>query len=220
MRARHAVVLALLPSVLVGGCGGDDTTGTEVAPTPIAAVADWLGAVADGDLATIDSLVDPLDLALIAGAENAFTLEQLAAVSESGLPDATRQAYWDSFAEGFADVLGAPIDEVSITSAEEFTSDGGSFAAVTLAVGDATTEVITRLVDGMWQVDLVATAGPALAVPIRRMVAELGATADEAVAGAYAQGAVRSLRAAHTRSPDRNLELELEAIEALIPAGE
>ncbi len=176
--------------------------------TPIAAVADWLGAIADDDVDTIDRLVDPVDLALLAGAENAFTREQLAAVAATGLPEATRSSYWQSFAEGFEEVLGMPLDEVTIVGAEEFTSEGERYAAVTVGVGDATTEVITHLVDGAWQVDMVATAGPALAVPIRRLVTDLAASEDEATARTYARAAVASLGAAHAWSADRSLELE------------
>jgi hypothetical protein len=221
MRERLALLaVPVLLAVVAGGCGDEATSETEVPATPIAAVADWLGAVANEDVATIDRLVDPVDLALLAGAENAFTHEQLAAVAATGLPEATRSSYWSSFAEGFEDVLGMPLDEVTITGAEEFTSEGERYAAVTVGVGDATTEVITHLVDGAWQVDMVASAGPALAVPIRRLVTDLAASEDEATARTYAQAAVSSLSAAHAWSADRSLELELEAIEGLAVAAD
>ncbi len=221
MRERFDLLaLPLLLAILAGGCGDEATSETEVPVTPIAAVADWLGAIADDDVATIDRLVDPVDLALLAGAENAFTREQLAAVAATGLPEATRSSYWQSFAEGFEEVLGMPLDEVTIVGAEEFTSEGERYAAVTVGVGDATTEVITHLVDGAWQVDMVATAGPALAVPIRRLVTDLVASEDEATARTYALAAVASLGAAHAWSADRSLELELEAIEGLSIASE
>ncbi len=195
MRERFALLaLPLMLVFLAGGCGGEATSETEVPVTPIAAVADWLGAIADDDLDTIDRLVDPVDLALLAGAENAFTREQLAAVAATGLPEATRSSYWQSFADGFEEVLGMPLDEVTIVGAEEFTSAGERYAAVTVGVGDATTEVITHLVDGAWQVDLVATAGPALAVPIRRLVTDLAASEDEATARTYALGGHRLAR--------------------------
>jgi len=67
---------------------------------------------------------------------------------------------------------------------------------------------------------MVATAGPALAVPIRRLVTDLAASEDEATARTYALAAVASLSAAHAWSADRSLELELEAIEGLSIASE
>ncbi|MBA2336985.1 MAG: hypothetical protein H0V96_04375 [Acidimicrobiia bacterium] len=210
---RSVVVAVLIAGALVG-CSGDSADDAQAEPSPTAAVAVWLDAVATGDVATIDGIVDPTNVALVAGAENGFTVEQFAAVAESGLPDATRRSYWSSFAEALARVLGVPVAEVDISATEAFASGTGQYAAVTVVVDAATTEVITRLVDGAWQIDMVATVGPTLAIQIRRVLTDLAAT-DEDTAGVYARIAVESLGAAHTRSPSRNLELELEAIEAL-----
>lgn len=207
------VVVVLIAGALVG-CSGDSADDAQPGASPTAAVAVWLDAVATGDVAAIDGLVDPTNVALVAGAENGFTVDQLAAVVESGLPEATRRSYWSSFAEALAEVLGVAVNEVGISTSEAFASGTGQYAAVTVGVDAATTEVITRLVDGAWQIDMVATVGPTLAIQIRRVMTDLAAT-DEDTAEVYARIAVESLGAAHTRSPSRNLELELEAIEAL-----
>ncbi|CAN5396633.1 MAG: hypothetical protein ACR2JP_06450 [Acidimicrobiia bacterium] len=217
----RTVLAVLLVGALVG-CSDVPDAAPEGGggSTPNGAVAAWLEAVAAGDLATIDGLVDQTNLALVAGAENEFSVEQLAGVVGSGLPEAARRSYWRTFGEGLGDVLGAPLGDLTVAGADPFGSGDGDYAAVTVGIENATTEIITRLVDDRWQIDMVATVGPTLAIQIRRLVTDLAAGEDEDTARTFAAIAVDSLGAAHTRSPNRNLELELEAIESLPAAGE
>ncbi len=214
------LLLVACCALVAAGCSGEPVEQARTLSTPTGAVADWLGAVAAGDVAAIATATEPANVALVAAAENRFTVDQLAAVAESGLPDATASSYWATFGDGFADFLGVSLDAVSVNDAERFQVGEEEFAAVTIGVDDATTEVITHLTSEGWKVDLVATSGPTLAVQIRRLVTEMAGHADQDIARIYVLTAARSLDAAHVRAPNRALELELDAIEELSLAGD
>jgi hypothetical protein len=207
------VVLA----VALSACSSTDAEPEEALDAgPEDVVLRWLEALQDVDVATIEEVTIPANVALIAGAENGFTVEQMASVIEGGLPSGTGRSYWASFRESMRGFLGADLDDIAVAGVERFTVGTTSFAAVTVERDDATTEILAKLDQDGWHVDLVATVGPVLAVQIRRMVAALVDEADEPIARSYALEAVRSLSASLARSPsDRVLELEVEAIEDL-----
>ena len=173
-----SIVLVPATAVLAGGCGGDEPSASDAPVTPVAAVADWLGAVAAATSRPSTGWSTRSTWRCWPAPRTPSHWSRWPGSSSDGLPEATRKSYWESFADGFADVLGASVDQVSITDAENFSSNGERYSAVTVGVDGATTEVITHLVDGVWQVDLVATSGPALAVQIRRLLADLAATGD------------------------------------------
>lgn len=198
------------------GCSGDDDVEQESAAAPDEVVARWLAAIAALDVDGLAATTHPPSVALVAGAENGFGIEQMEAVVQSGLPAATRRSYWTSFRDSFQTFLGGNAGDIVVTEVEEFDVGGTTFAAVHVRHEGDESEIITQLHPDGWVVDLVATAGPALAVQIRRLVAQLVAEGDEDAAHAYATMAVSSLGAALERDPtNRSLELELEAIEDL-----
>jgi len=201
---------------LLAACSSGDADPTIAPDPPEKVVGEWLDALSAQELESLGALTSARNLALVAGAENGFTTEQMTAIADRGLPEATARSYWSSFYEGFADFLGVPIAQVEVGGVGRFSIDGEPFAAVGLTLGDAATEVVLVAEPEGWRVDLVATAGPALAVQIRRLVAQLVDEADEDVARGYALAAIVSLEAALARDPaNRALALELEAIEDL-----
>jgi hypothetical protein len=215
MKSRLAFLL--VGALAASSCTGQSGEGApEAAATPQMVVADWVAALEAVDVGVLADTTMPANLALIAGAENAFTIDQLASIADLGLPQATARSYWMSFRDSVGGFLGSDVSSVTVTAADPFTVGTRSYSAVTISSGDTSTEVLTRLDPDGWKVDLVATVGPALAVQIRRLVATLVEEAGDATAYTYAREAVDSLSAALARAPgDRALELELEAIEDL-----
>lgn len=212
---RTALAL-LIATALVGACSGDEAEETQPDPTPEVVVGEFLAALADLDLPGLTATTTPVDVALIAGAENGFSTEQMAAILEEGMPSATARSYWSTFQEAFSSLVGVPVGDIQVSGVGRFSVDDREFAAVGVQVDDAATEIVVATTDAGWRVDLVATLGPALAVQIRRLVAQVVEEADDAVARRYAQAAMISLGAALARDPEnRALDLEVEAIEDL-----
>ncbi|HSF85679.1 MAG TPA: hypothetical protein VLG28_08500 [Acidimicrobiia bacterium] len=212
---RHLVLL-LATALVAAACSGEEPVVTTDLASPEQVVAEWFAALAEGDLPELDAVTDPANVALAAGAENAFSVDQMKAVVETGLPAATRRSYWNSFGDSFVEFLGAELDEIVVSGTEEFSVDDVDFAAVFVMRQGQDSEIIVRRTDTGWVVDMVATVGPALAVQIRRLVDSIVRHGDDAAAFAYATIAVQSLGAGLARQPaNRALELELEAIEDL-----
>ena len=210
------LLMAALSLVAASCTTESEPTTATTESTPDEVVSTWLAALEAPNLDGLRATTIPANVALVAGAENGFTVEQMASVVDAGLPGATARSYWTSFRESIGDFLGAGLDDVVVGGSEEFTVDAITYAAVTVVRGEASTEVLTRLSADGWRVDLVATVGPALAVQIRRLVASIVAEADDATARSYAADAEIALGAALVRDPsNRALELELEAIEDL-----
>lgn len=213
MRAAMAMLVA---ATMLAACSGIEPEVTVPDLAPDAVVADWLVALDGLDLAALAAMTTPENVALIAGAENGFTTEQMAAILDDGLPPATARSYWSTFRDSFAALLGTPIADVRVSGVGRFAVDDREFAAVGIQVDDAGTEILVAATDAGWRVDLVATVGPALAVQIRRLVAQIVDEGDDAVARRYARTAATSLGAALARDPEnRALDLEVEAIEDL-----
>lgn len=209
-------VLALAVAVAAVGCGGEEAADTQLEAGPQQVVQAWLAAVDELDLADINRTTFPPNVALVAGSENGFTVEQMEAIVESGLPSATARSYWTSFRTSFLAFLGADVGELTVVGVEEFAVSETMFAAVRVSQGGAESEILAQQRPEGWVVDMLATAGPPLSVQIRRLVADIVAEGADEVAFAYATMAVASLGAALERAPDnRALELELEAIEDL-----
>ncbi len=200
----------------MAACSADEPAAEVSQSDPGDVVAEWLAAVGAVDLEGLAATTAPTNVALVAGAENGFTVEQMEAVVDAGLPVATRRAYWTSFEDSFTAFLGGETGEITVAAVESFDVDGTAFAAVTLERLGETSEILAQQHSDGWVVDMVATAGPALSVQVRRLVEAIVLEGDDEIAFTYATLAVRSLSAALARQPDnRSLELELEAIEDL-----
>ncbi len=214
MHRRHLIVLIAAVLAVSACSGGEDE---RVLSTPTGVVADWLAAIETVDVEALAAATEPANLALVAGAENGFTVAQMEGVVDEGLPASTARSYWTTFRDGLLAFIEPPIDEMAIHDADRFAVEGTQFAAVDIRRGESTVTVITRLYTDGWKVDMTATVGPALAVQIRRLLADIvEQTDDNEVARRYARIAVGSLGAALDRNPDdRALDLEIDAIEDL-----
>jgi hypothetical protein len=74
--------------VLLSACS-DEEPEERALSTPTGVVGDWLSALERVDLDALIAATDPTDVALVAGAENGFDVGQMAAVVDSGLPEAS-----------------------------------------------------------------------------------------------------------------------------------
>ncbi len=209
-------ILGIALLLVLTACSTGDTEVTIAPEPPEQIVEEWLTGLEAVDVDVLADITAAHNVALVAGAENGFTAEQMVAVADQGLPAATARSYWTSFRDGFTDFLVVPMSQVEVGGVGRFSVDDEQFAAVGIALGESTAEVLLHAEPDGWRVDLVATVGPALAVQIRRLVATLVDEADDDIARRYAQTALASLGAALARDPaNRALELEIEAIEDL-----
>jgi hypothetical protein len=216
LRWMRSLVVLLSMLFAVAACSGDEPAADVVVAGPDDVVNAWLVAIEDVDLDALANATSPSNVALVAGAENGFSVEQMQAVVDAGLPLATSRSYWTTFHDSFTAFLGGDGSEIAVVGVEQFQIDDTEFAAVTVERRGEQSEIIAQLTPDGWTVDMLATVGPALSVQVRRLVAMIVDEGDDSAAFAYATMAVESLGAALTRQPDnRALELELEAIEDL-----
>ncbi len=220
-RLRLLLLVAFLLST--AACSDGEPEPVVELGTPNGQVADWLAALDALDLGGLADTTDPLRVALIAGAENELSNEQLYAVIDSGLPGPTAQSYWASFRSSFETFLGTDIGSIEVGEVNRFSIEDSDFAAVTITQNGAAAQILTVRGEQGWKVDLVATAGTALASQLTELVTRLvdvgeGDAADAALR--YRTAAIRSLRAALQLQPDdRSLQLEIDALEALPRPG-
>jgi len=172
------------------------TTGPQV---PSEAVATWLDAVENLDVATLSSVVVPESLVLVLAMENAVSPEETALLLQNGLSDDLQEQYWRSFRDEFAGFAGRPISTLTVGDAKTFEAEGHTYAAVDVfGTGNAGSVVIVRREDdGSWAVDPLATLAPGFVVSLRREFDAVPPTqAGEAIVAAYRTSVVPSLWAA------------------------
>ena len=104
---------------------------------------------------------------VIVGAENAVPTGELAALLRRGVTTQSAEAYLADFATALRERLSSSLSDVSV---DGFSQIGDSFAAVTVTGDGEATIVTRRSADGVWQVDLVGTLGPALIAQIRSLL--------------------------------------------------
>ncbi len=230
-RRRGRIASLALVAVLVvpmGACGDDAPATTLAAAAPAtaeAAVGEWLAAVAAGRAGDATALVVPGQVAFVTALENRLSAADLAAALAGGLPAASGEQYWSSFAASFADFAPGGVGELEVAGSAPFAIDDREFAAVAVGFPDqaGSVGVIAADTAGGWRVDLLATLAPALSGQLRVLATELPADADgEAVRAALVEQ-LASLRAA-AEQPDGQVAAgevrrELEAlIRFLAPA--
>ena len=168
-----AVIIALVLTVAVAGCGESDSLPDD----PAGVAAAWLQAVADVDTEVLSATVDETALGILLAVENAFDAEQTRELLFDGLSDALRSSYWASFREAFAEYAGIAPEELAVGSARNYVVGGNEFAVVPATAGARSTDIILERSDGRWRVDMVATMGPVMVRPIRSFVAAIAGTA-------------------------------------------
>lgn len=212
-------------TLVLGACGGDQVddavTTTMPATFPTAAVRDWLDAVSSGNLGDIAATVEETSATILISIENGYSVEELAGLLDGGLPEGVASSYWATFGDAFAEFRDLELSSLVVGDFTALDVERGEFAAVELVSADATSEVITRRDEtGRWQIDMVATFGPAL---VRRLRTTLDAAADDpagaAVRAGYSRVVIPGLTAAvELHADDTLLRSELAAMEVLAAA--
>lgn len=224
---RGAVLVALM--VLGSACGGTSAT-TTVAPdrsSPARIVTAWLEALGSGDFASAQSMVEPQGLVLVVAAENLLSPAEVAGAIGGGMAPAGMDAYWNSFTQGFANGAGGSIDELRVRSSVPFSVGNRGFASVEVAPLQSirSVTIVTYEAEGGWGIDLLATVGPSLVVPLQRLFDQIGPGEDSAALRELFSGGLASLQAGLLRPGGADLPSDfrrevlalLDAVRALSP---
>ena len=170
------------------------------------------------DVDRLGDLVEPQGAAVLAGVENTLRSAELAGLLNGGFSGDLAGGYWRAFRVDFEAIRGVAINSLSVGEGVEIAGNDG-FVAVELISDRATGRVVVKETDaGAWQVDMVATVGPAL-------VGRLGAYLADALEGghaatirdAFASAVVPGLDAAVALDPaNTDLVFEAEFLRSLV----
>lgn len=164
----------LIALAVVAACSGE----AEPAPGPDSVVGRWLAAIAgEGDPG---AFVVAGQVSLLAAVELPGDAAEILA---AGLSVESAAAYWASFAAGIEAIAGAAPASLEVGETTVEVVDGTEYAFVVVSGGGGSTTVAVRgTVDGL--VDMIATIGPELVRPLRRLVdgVEAGALDRQALA--------------------------------------
>ncbi len=172
---------------------------------PADVVAQWLDAVSTVDGTRLQALVEPVGLVVVAGVENQLRSDEFAALLDTGMTEELSERYWRSFRDDFESIRGLAIDDVAVEGPLP-ESLGPDHVAVRISSAEQDSYVVLRRSGSAgWQLDMVATLGPGMVVPLREYL-------ESAVKGAYAEAigdafrsVVPSLDAAARLDPDNAL---------------
>lgn len=217
---RRPVSIVTVLFLIATACGGGDSAADSNLPTfPPVVVNDWLIGVADGDAEAVTAAVYQESLTLVIAVENSLDAPQIATMLEDGLDPAFAASYWQSFRNEFAQFSGGSLDTLEVGRYEILAVDDIAFAAVDVSGQEDQVEVMTRSDDSVgWQVDMLATVGPAFAAQLRRLAEELPAgAAGDRVRLALRESALPALRAAAARDPgNRVLTADIERLQVIL----
>ncbi len=153
---------------------------------------------------------------IVLAAENAMPTEELATLLRRGATEASAARYLAGFSDALRARYGGSLAAVTV---DGFTQLGGKYAAVAVTGDGAATIIARKSPDGLWQVDLVGTLGPALISQIGDLLDAAGADSDGAtVRDAYRINVVPALEAAAAHDPE-NFALAAEIREILSVLG-
>lgn len=168
-------------ATLLVGCSQppeEPTTTTTTLPgagTPDGALRDLLSAVVVGDYSRASEVTDSEQVALLIALDGA-TLSEATAMLEDGIPEASLAAFWASFQDTYGRSVREELDDMLVAEGRTVTVDGVEFANIEVALrkGRGLARWIAyRDGSGRWRVDLFATFGPTVALPMRLWLATL-----------------------------------------------
>lgn len=210
----------ILAVVLVSACSSPsaEPLATVVTDDPVKVASSWLDAVDAVDLETLDLTVEPVGLVVLAGVENGLRSDEVVALLDAGFDDELAAGYWRSFRGDFEAIRGVSLGDLLVGS-EDATSRQSGFTAVDVSGETGIGRIGLRRNDvGVWQVDMVATVGPALIGPLGAYLdsALVGDNA-EAIIAAFRTGVLPGLEFAVALDPDNSdLVFETEYIRDLV----
>jgi hypothetical protein len=200
------LLIALI--LVVGGCdsGASPETTSSGQTDPGGVVEQWLEAVDAGDVAHLETLVEPVGLAVIAGAENQVRSAEMASLIESGVTGQLARGYWQSFRDDFEAFRNIEIDTITVGE-ERSVASSSEHVAVEVSTPEQTALVLVRMNEQVgWQVDMVATIGPGFASQLRTYLeSALDGEQAEPIADAYQLAVVPGLDAAIALDPNNAL---------------
>ena len=178
----------------------------------------WLDAVDAVDLETLNMTVEPVGLVVLAGVENGLEFDAVVALLDRGFDGEMAEGYWRSFRGDFEAIRGASLADLVVGSEDDASRQAG-FTAVDVSGETGIGRIGLRRDDvGVWQVDMVATVGPALIGPLGRYLnSALAGDNAEAIIAAFRTGVLPGLEFAVALDPDNSdLVFETEYIRDLV----
>lgn len=218
--AVRLLILGFL--VLLAACSDgepEETISLEL-PEPVEVVEQWLQAVDEVDVPRLETLVDPIGLAVLAGVENQVRSVEMVGLIDSGVTGQLAQGYWQSFRDDFEAFRNIDIGSI-LVGEERPVASNPDHVAIEVSTEEQTALVVLRTNNPVgWQIDMIATIGPSLASQLRTYLeSALEGEYAEAIAGAYRSAVVPGLDAASALDPeDALLIFETEFIRQLAGA--
>lgn len=193
------VLLALTFVLVTAACGGGDSDTTTPSQFPTGSVRSWFDAIEEDDTAAALDLTYQRSMLVIVGAENAMATADLAALLRRGATAESAEAYLSNFGAALRERYSSSLADVSV---DGFSQIGDSFAAVTVTGEGQATIITRRNSDGVWQIDLVGTLGPALIGQLRALLDGAGDDDDgSTIRQAFEMDIIPSLEAVAAHDP-------------------
>lgn len=196
-------------------CGGDAAETTEPSQFPTGSVRSWFDALEAGETRDALTLTYDKSMIVILAAENGLDPSQVGSLLRRGATAESASDYLASFAGAMRERYGGNLRNVTV---DGFSDVGEHYAAVAVTGEGGATIMLRRSPEGLWQVDLVGTVGPALIAQLRAMLESAGEGEDgDTIRDAYRSDVVPSLEAAAQHNP-QNLALasEIRAMKAVL----
>lgn len=205
-------------SACSGGNPEVSTTTTTPGGEPVAVVERWLDAIAASDTETLERLVEPVGLAVLAGVENGLRSDELVALLDTGFGPELSIQYWGSFRRDFEAIRDLSLTSLSVGDENAIAGEPDAVAVEVSSPEGAGLVILRRSVVGEWQVDTAATMGPALIGPLADyLLSALDGANSEAIVAAYREGVIPGLDAAVGADPENtDLAFETEFIRQLL----
>jgi hypothetical protein len=162
-----------------------------------------------------EQLTYPQSMLVVLAAENTMPVEELAPLLRRGITGESAAGYLTKFTDALRARYGGNLSEVSV---DGFTQLGENYAAVSV-MGDGRATIVTRRTpDGLWQVDIAGTVGPALIGQIADLLDSAGNDSDgDTVRETYRVDVLPALQAAAAHDPENfALAAEIREIQSVL----